>query len=228
MTQYDKFSDTFAKSREHMHWEEIDILLDFLIDWVDTKKTRRVADIWCGNGRLLDHICEHPRLQKIPLDYVGLDLSAGMIAHAESKNFKNILSISFIVADMTEMADVLTWMFDVIFFIASFHHLPDIESRKNVLSQARELLSDGGVICMTNWNLLSDENWLRYEDSCTKKYEDSSADFHIKIWAHKRFYHGFTLDSLRVLFDEAGLKIRHHDLSENGRNIISVLPKSPG
>lgn len=44
--------------------------------------------------------------------------------------------------------------YDVIVFIASFHHLHTEQERKAVLNKAKKLLKEGGIIMMTNWNLL--------------------------------------------------------------------------
>jgi hypothetical protein len=47
--------------------------------------------------------------------------------------------------------------FDVIFFIASFHHLDSFEKRK--------LLKEDGIIFMTNWDLQGPLNKEKYKKS---------------------------------------------------------------
>jgi hypothetical protein len=97
-------------------------------------------------------------------------------------------------------------LFDVIFFIASFHHLSTREERISVLQQAKTLLSKTGKILMTNWNLL-DFTQKKYQSSKIADYPDGSADFLIKIGAHKRFYHAFSEAEYISLAEEANLQI---------------------
>jgi SAM-dependent methyltransferase len=55
--------------------------------------------------------------------------------------------------------------FDVIFFIASFHHLDSFEKRKKVLSETKKLLKEDGIIFMTNWDLQGPLNKEKYKKS---------------------------------------------------------------
>ncbi len=54
---------------------------------------------------------------------------------------------------MTELKTVAKEKYDVIFFIASFHHLSTIEQREQCLKKIKSMLKKDGIICMTNWNL---------------------------------------------------------------------------
>ncbi|MDR3150733.1 MAG: hypothetical protein LBU14_03915 [Candidatus Peribacteria bacterium] len=54
--------------------------------------------------------------------------------------------------------------FDVIFFIASFHHIEDIDNRFLTLLFADRLLRENGMIFMTNWALKSDLNREKYKN----------------------------------------------------------------
>ncbi len=61
MTGYDDFAETFGASRQDMHWEEIHMLLDDFMEHFDGVEIWKIADIGCGNGRLLRHILEVPK-----------------------------------------------------------------------------------------------------------------------------------------------------------------------
>jgi len=50
--------------------------------------------------------------------------------------------------------DKLNSKFNVIFFIASFHHLQTFEERLLVLEKAKKLLNKDSKIFFTNWNLI--------------------------------------------------------------------------
>lgn len=62
---------------------------------------------------------------------------------------------AFFLLDMNKLDTLLLRDFDVIFFIASFHHLTDFKAREKTLKYAKELLKPDGAIYMTNWNLLT-------------------------------------------------------------------------
>lgn len=57
---YDDFAETFGQSRRGMHWREIDEILTQFIETC-SPESAKIADIGCGNGRLLTHIMQHPR-----------------------------------------------------------------------------------------------------------------------------------------------------------------------
>jgi len=109
----------------------------------------------------------------------------------------------WIEGDMRDMTQKIQkyGLFDGIFFIASFHHLMTREERVLVLSQAKKLLSDTGKIVMINWNLLHPTQ-QKYQSSQKKIYHDGSADYEIKIGAHKRFYHAFSHEEYVSLGEE--------------------------
>ena len=145
---YDEFAGTFSSSREWMKWEEIEYFLEKYWEFIDWKK---ILDIWCGSGRLLDHFIKSPYI--LDIDYFWIDSSAWMIEEAKKKFWSD----DFIVCDMTSpltpfysQPSPLTplpkgeWntKFETIFFIASFHHLLTIEERIKVLENLKSIISN--------------------------------------------------------------------------------------
>jgi len=117
--------------------------------------------------------------------------------------------------------------FDVIFFIASFHHLDTFDKRKKVLSETKKLLKDNGIIFMTNWDLQGSLNKEKYQKSeiFWTENEFGSKDFSIKIGEYHRFYHSFSLWELEKLFDETSFSIKENRIFEPERNSISIITK---
>ncbi len=204
---YDSFAHTFSESRKNHPWPELDYIIE------DMKKMGfpSVLDIGCGNGRLLEQLRMKSEEWRM-LDtwkYLGIDSSVWMIEEAKKRH----PGYDFEVMKMTSIE--IAKHFDVLLFLASFHHLETPDERLKVLQDIKPLLSPKGRVYMTNWNLLSQ---TRYEKS-----HRGNGDFDIKIGEFSRYYHGFTISELTDLFEKSGWKIEENRIFEGGRNIISVL-----
>ena len=213
---YDAFASTFSESRKNLRWGEIEYFMEYIKNHSSGKVS--ILDIGCGNGRFLETL----ETSGLPYSYLGIDESSGMIDEARKLHPEN----NFKVLDMNH----LEWLLDsgisqkrsnsyqFIIFIASFHHLHTKEERKEVLLKAKKFLSPGGIIMMTNWNLMGNTLFSKYE----KSYE-WNGDFGIKIGAYNRYYHGFTLEELESLFRESEFAIIENRVFENEKNIISLI-----
>ncbi len=225
---YDNFAETFSNSRKNLHWPELDsIILD-----IRNQGYSSVLDIGCGNGRFIEQltvdngqwIVENWQLiidseqwtMWEKFQYLGIDSSEWMIIEARKLHPE----YQFEVIDMKNLPSIVnfplsTFHWDALLFLASFHHLESREERLQVLKDARKLLTPWGRIYMTNWNLREIE-----------KYEKShhwNGDYTIKIGEFSRYYHGFTVEELAWLFEEAGYRIIENRVWEGGRNIVSIL-----
>lgn len=212
---YNNFAKTFSNSRKKMKWEEIDYFLSFL-EW---EKNIKILDIWCGNWRFLWVLKD----KNINLNrYLGIDLSKWLLDQAKIIHINN----EFLELNMLEI-DKIDSKFDYIFFIASFHHLDNISDREQVLKNAHSLLNKNWKIFMTNWALNSDLNEKRYSKSIIENSKNTfwSLDYSIKIWKFTRYYHCFSLDELKYLFNKTWFKIIENRLFENRRNFISIIQK---
>ena len=215
---YDKIANSFSDSRKKMKWEEIDY---FISTYMKEFEWKNILDIWCGSARLLEQISNTIDISKI--NYLWLDLSEGMLKHAKNnfpeKEFK-----------MLNMLDInkLEWKkFDFIFFIASFHHLEDLEQRLDVIKKAKKLLNDDWIIFITNWSLDSEVNHDKYiVDLVDNSINDFwGTDYKIYFWKYSRYYHCFTLNELEYIFTENNFKIIENREFDTKKNFISVIKK---
>ena len=212
---YNNFAKTFSNSRKNMKWEEIDYFISFL-DW---KENLKILDIWCGNWRFLSNLKEKEILFE---EYIWVDLSGVLLEQATILHpWDRFLQLNMLNLD--NIKDKV----NSIFFLASFHHLDNLEDRKEVLKKAYNLLEDNWMIFMTNWALNSELNKEKYSKSIIENSENKfgSLDYSIKIWEYSRYYHCFDLSELEYLFNETWFEIIENREFENKRNFVSIIRK---
>lgn len=165
-----------------------------------------ILDLGCGNGRLAELFVDKD------ISYLGLDQSEELIKIAREK-FKDYKNIKFEMGDVTYLA-LPSKSFDVIFMLAVLHHLPSRDLRLAVLKEANKLLSSGGRMVISNWNIFR-----------IRKYRSRMMDFRYKlsrgVWSIKdafipwkpigkmsqRYVHSFTKGEMRRLLHEVGFEI---------------------
>lgn len=204
---------------------------------------QRILDWGCGNGRLV-YI-----LQNKGVEYIGTDQSAGLLEQAEELFQKEIKEgwVKFICTDPTVETRFIASSsqrsskevkfpenyFDLIFMIASFHHLPDEASRLELLQKVFKELKQDGKLIITVWNLESD--WAK--EKLQSGYKKMGEYDYLVPWKTKegevlveRYYHHFTKDELEKLMREAGFNIEEmyfeskgeKVLEKEGRNLVVV------
>ncbi|MDP2090559.1 MAG: class I SAM-dependent methyltransferase [Candidatus Gracilibacteria bacterium] len=210
---YNDFAKTFSNSRKNMKWEEIEYFISFL----SGKKDLKILDVGCGNARLLGELKKH---QLDISDYLGVDLSSGLLEEAKNNHPEN----NFQELNMLDI-NTLHNNYNVIFLIASFHHLDNLDNRLSVLRQIHNLLEDGGIVFMTNWSLNSNLNQDKYKSSMIEGSENDygSTDYSIKIGTNHRYYHCFTLEELTYLFKQNNFEIIENREFDTKKNFISII-----
>ncbi len=182
------------------------------------KPGQRVLDWGCGNGRLL------LMLKDKSINYTGLDQSDELIKIAKEKYKKDIQDgwVNF-YCTATEETNFSDEYFDLVFLIASFHHLPDEESRVRLLKKIYMETKTGGRLIMTNWNLES--VWAENKIKNKEWTQMGERDFLIP-WRNsqreilcERYYHSFMEMELNELLQKAGWSVElHNDLDPRSRS----------
>lgn len=212
---YNNISNDFSKSRIWMKWPEI----NYFIEKILLKEPNpNILDIWCWSARLLEQINS---IWNFKLIYSWVDNSSWMLDNAK----KNFPQSNFYLSDMVNIS--LENKYNIITFIASYHHLNNIIERENTLKIAYDLLEDWGYLFMTNWALDSKINNEKYKDSIIDNSLNNfwSKDYMIKFWEYNRYYHCFDLKELEYLANKTWFKIIENKLFENKKNIITILKK---
>jgi len=205
---YDSIASEFDQTRQYK-WHEFDYFAKLV------NKNSKVLDLGCGNGRLYDVLKEKK------VDYTGVDQSSGMIEKAR----ENHPGVSFEVGDMADL-NFPDQSFDVLFSVASFHHLPGRPLRKQSAAEMRRLLKKNGILILTVWNLFQ---W-KYFSSFLLSFASSVIHLGTKtswndLWikwghsGHKRYYHAFLPAELRRLFDRRHWKIEEMYFTKKGTRV---------
>lgn len=186
---YNTVASAFSSTRSFL---SEDLLV--LQEYVQSKDT--VIDVGCGNGRLYQLLAEKQ------VEYIGVDQSEELLKIAREK----FPAGRFLLREMTNTL-LPENIADTVFCIAAFHHLSTEASRVKTLQEMKRIVKPGGALVMLNWNLYN--NWAR------GKYQgDERGDFQIPWKNDKgtvlamRYYHGFMLEELHDLADQAGLLIQ--------------------
>jgi len=219
---YDSIAGLFSSTRDYL-WDDLKPLREY------TKDGDRVLDLGCGNGRL------YQLFDGLSIDYTGLDQSEKLIEQAKEK-FSESNTRSFLVGEMTTL-EFEDDSFDVIYCIASFHHLMDTQQQQKALSSMNRILRPGGMIIMTNWNRYND--WVQNKIN-QKKYTVVDDEHVVVPWRNgpgdilaERHYYSFTLIGLETLFSDAGLALLDQYFVKKGNkvdislgeNIVSIVQK---
>lgn len=207
---YDAIADQFSQTRQQP-WGEFE---DFL---PHVKKGDRVLDVGCGNGRLYAFLKERVGA----IDYTGVDQSGGLLTLAKKQHPE----AEFLEQDMEEL-QVDPDQFDVVFSIASFHHLPTVHSRRETLKRMHQALKKDGVLILTVWNLFQRKylaEFLRAIGSFLIRFGQGLRwnDLWIK-WAkypEKRYYHAFLPGELRRYFDPSQWMIEQFYFTRKGKRV---------
>jgi ubiquinone/menaquinone biosynthesis C-methylase UbiE len=218
---YDKIAAKFSDKRQQV-WD-----LEFLREHVKNGET--ILDLGCGNGRL------YQLFDKNQLTYIGIDQSKKLINIAR----KQVSEGNFFVADMRELS-LEDQVVDKIFCIATFHHLPNKESRVDALEEMQRVLNPGGKIIMTNWNTESDWFQDKVKSGDYKQDRNDSEHFIVPFKNEdqeqigERHYWKINKQILQNLTDQLGLKIASQKYinqqgegtpKSQGMNLLSVFTK---
>jgi tRNA (uracil-5-)-methyltransferase TRM9 len=138
---YDEIADHFAQTRAYP-WPEVS---DFLAD----KSGTRALDIGCGNGRHSELLAE--RVDSV----IGLDVSAGLLRTARTRMAANDWQAHLLQADAATLP-LGAGTVDIGIYVATLHHLPDRETRRESLNELARVLGPDGQALVSAWSTAHD------------------------------------------------------------------------
>ncbi len=221
---YNKIARHFSGTR-YDTWPELEQFKPIIQDG------QYILDWGCGNGRLL------LMLQDKKIHYFGVDQSQGLLKIAKKKYadlIKNGLVKFFCTAHKAKKFP--SEFFDLVFMVASFHHLPDKKTRLNLLKNVYKEMKTGGKLIITVWNLAS--NWA--EEKIKRGWKKVGKNDYLIPWKNpegkvetERYYHHLDKEELRGLLEGVGFKIERLDYysksnwtdKKGGRNLVVIAAK---
>jgi tRNA (uracil-5-)-methyltransferase TRM9 len=210
---YQTFAVQFSATRQRLQPGVVRLAQRYLAG-----SSGKVLDLGCGNGELARRLAGYD-FRGI---YIGLDFSPGLIREARLAALQSFES-AFLQVDLAEDS----WLegetgnrlqerapFDYVLAFAVLHHLPGRELRMRVLSGARRLLSQQGMLIHSEWQFLNSPRLLAriqpWEAAGLTPGEVDQGDY-LLDWrsggSGLRYVHQFSLDELDQLAANAGFRI---------------------
>lgn len=147
---YEKISDEFDLSRKY-NWKEFDDFIKYI------NNGNKLIDLGCGNGRFWGYLRNVGNNKGVKdIQYVGVDNNEKLI----KKACENYPEAKFIVGDMLDLP-MKDNSIDSIVAIASLHHIPSNDLRKQAIKEMHRILKKNGVLIITVWNLFQPK-YIKY------------------------------------------------------------------
>lgn len=209
---YNKQASRFHETRKRT-WPEFKILLKEIEGFPEEKKTIKVLEVGCGSWRFYKFLKENS--SKI-IDYSGVDISKNLIEIAKMENTDGHFSVAhmkdFLEKQKQEQYDVIVW-------IASFHHLENKTERLFTLELMYRALKYDGKLLLLNWAYSErflkkywkaqlSAIWKMFSTLGFWKWNDVLVPRVEKNETYHRFYHIFTLREIAILVKRSGFSLK--------------------
>lgn len=190
---YNDIAGEFHNSRKHMLND-----LNFLIPYLHADQ--KIADIGCGNGRLVNFLKTYKVYKN---NYVGIDNSENLIKIAKDQH----PNVEFKEGDFLDLP-LEDESIDLIVSIRAFHHLTSKKDRLQALEEMKRALKQNGKAIVTVWNLWHLKNWsilLKAFARSIYTFGTYSPKDTMVPWGQKikRYYHAFTSYEIQKLVDQS-------------------------
>ncbi len=223
---YNHIVSKFSATRQYP-WTELEPLKRYVASG------DHILDVGCGNGRLLKIAF------KRNVSYTGFDISDKLINQAKI----NFPHHTFVEGDLTRKLPFSDNAFDVIFCVATMHHIPSASLRHQSLQEMYRVLKPKGCLIFSNWNLWQQRWWpLHLRFYAKKLIGRNKLDLHdvFKPWKDEqgrlvteRYLHAFSKKELASLFRKNGFSVAQQYYTKKGSrtnwlqgyNLISIAHK---
>lgn len=148
---YRERAEEFGATRQHP-WPGWERVLG-LANWSPDKRTLRVLDVGCGNGRFARFLLT--RYGQYRFDYTGLDQSPELLAQAEHEcavgETNRMRWSEYDVLDQEPENELPAEEYDLVVAFGLLHHLPGFETRRDLLHALSRRVAPRGYLAFTTW-----------------------------------------------------------------------------
>ncbi len=205
---YDEIAEDFSMTRQHA-WKEFELFKPYI------KPGSAIADIGCGNGRLIREL-------EFDVTYTGVDVSQKLLEQAHMMFPHHHFELGSLL-DIPLPDNAI----DTTFSIAALHHIPSQELREKAVAELARITKPGGYVIITVWNLWQKKYFKSILKAALKKAVYGPYDINDLFipWQHKvhRYYHAFFQPELKRL-----LKKKFHVLeliTTESHNFLAICQK---
>lgn len=204
---YNSIAGDFSRTREYLSPDLLALKKYY-------KKGQKVLDLGCGNGRLSE-LFEND-------DYLGIDISKELISIAQKKYPKKKFVLSRPLQIPLEENSI-----DIVFCLATIHHIPSVETRNRFYSEIKRVLKKDEKVIITSWYLYKEKKALpkiivanAKKLSGLNKYDygDIFLPFFDNGRESQRYLHAFTVRGLSHELKNNGFKIIQAELNVRAKN----------
>ena len=175
------------------------------------KEETTVLDASCGNGRLIK------ALDNKVVSYIGFDASNNLLDLAK-KNYPNN---DFVLANLTDYKSWPQGLFDYVFCLAAWHHVPGRKKQLRVLNNLASKLKPGGELIISVWNFHEQKKFFWQIIKSYLFLRPNELIFPWKKTGSLRYYHAFSRRALNSIIKKSGLEKK--EIFAAGGNYYLVL-----
>lgn len=135
---FDKQAPVYDETNTILYSKNGKISCENIFEFLKDKEYKKLLDIGCGTGYLIDMLAKN-----YDADFTGLDLSPEMIKQANNKNIKNAKFVEGKSDKMPFEDDT----FNIVTCSQSFHHYPNTDK---AMQEARRVLKPGGLYILSD------------------------------------------------------------------------------
>ena len=181
-----------------------------------------VLDLACGNGRFAQYLAAHSERD---FAYFGVDSSEPLLEAARQRCSSLEAPCSFRRVDLfsenwTVSPPLEQHHFGAVVAFGLLHHVPGFSARRQLLEHSLDLVTEGGLLCISCWQLEGDPRFdrrrLRWQDHLELLDAETESQLESMLEEHDHL--------LSWGGDPTAIRYCHHTTDEEAERLASGLP----
>lgn len=200
----DSLFQNYSKKHVHFYDEMFPVLIEIGLTLISDVEKPNMADLGCGDGRLLHAMCKKGLLNRFR-DIIGVDISSKRI----DRLTKELPFVKRIISDASNVTKCSSSFFDYIICSQLIEH---IQNDGDLITEIKRLLKSGGVAFISSvikrWYgiyLYFDNGIFKLDPTHTKEY--SSVDEFLSL-IQKKDFEVIDVKTHRIVFPILDLLLR--------------------